>query len=272
MSNTLDAVLGQYEKSKKGDSPKMSQTDRLKLYLTLMLPDNESAGSKRIRILPTTDGSSPFKEVYYHEMFIDGSWVKLYDPGKNDNERSPLNEVYQELNSTGKESDKELAKQYLSRLFYVVKVIDRDYPEHGPKFWRFKKNYKNEGILDKIIPIFKVRGDITNPENGRDLIINLVKSKNNKNKEYTTVSSILDGDKSPLCEDIELASKWINDPLTHRDVYAKKSVEYLIAIANGQTPKWNKDKNGWDYGDTSSNEFSIGGVSSDDLSSDDLPF
>ncbi len=70
--------------------------------------------------------SSPFKEVWYHELQVGGKWQKFYDPGKNDNERSPLNEVHDELMSTGKESDKELAKQYKSRKFYIVKVIDRD--------------------------------------------------------------------------------------------------------------------------------------------------
>ena len=52
---------------------------------------------------------------------------------KNDGERSPLTEVYEELMSTGKESDKDLARQYRPRKFYIVKVIDRDNEDHGPK-------------------------------------------------------------------------------------------------------------------------------------------
>ncbi len=93
-------------------------------------------GQRRVRILPTPDGSSPFKEVWYHELQVGGKWQKFYDPGKNDNERSPLNEVYDELMATGKESDKELAKQYKSRKFYIVKVVDRDAEEEGVKFAR----------------------------------------------------------------------------------------------------------------------------------------
>jgi len=159
MSNTtLDAVLSQYEKNtarSQGTSNQMSQDERMKKYFTTLLDKNSRTGQKRVRILPTTDGSSPFKEVWYHEIQVDGKWVKLYDPGKNDGERSPLTEVYEELISTGKEADKKLAQQYRSRKFYIVKVVDRDAEDDGVKFWRFKDNYKQEGILDKIIPIWK---------------------------------------------------------------------------------------------------------------------
>lgn len=48
------------------------------------------------------------KRAWYHEVQVGGKWQKFYDPGKNDNERSPLTEVYEELISTGKESDKKL--------------------------------------------------------------------------------------------------------------------------------------------------------------------
>jgi len=155
--SSLDAVLAQYEKNQIGGGAqsKMSQDERMKKYFALILGDKEKSGQRRVRILPTPDGSSPFKEAWYHEIQVGGQWQKFYDPGKNDNERSPLNEVYEELMSTGKESDKELAKQYKSRKFYIVKVIDRDHEEDGPKFWRFKHNYKNDGILDKIIPIWR---------------------------------------------------------------------------------------------------------------------
>ena len=126
-TNSLDAVLSQYENSKQGAlSPyKMSQEDRMKKYFAAILKENEKQAQRRLRILPTPDGSSPFKEVWFHEVQIDGKWQKFYDPGKNDNERSPLSEVYEELMSTGKEADKELAKQYKPRKFYIVKEIGR---------------------------------------------------------------------------------------------------------------------------------------------------
>ena len=261
MSNVLDAVLAQYEKNQGGGQSKMSQDERMKKYFALILGDKEKSGQRRIRILPTSDGSSPFKEAWYHEIQVGGQWQKFYDPGKNDNERSPLNEVYEELMSTGKKTDKDLASQYKSRKFYIVKVIDRDNEQDGPKFWRFKHNYKNEGILDKIIPIWRNKGDVTDPDKGRDLIIELQKTKNPKGKEYTTVSAIMYEDPSPIHEDSKQAKEWVEDKLTWNDVYSKKPVEYLEAIARGETPKWDSEKGGYVYGDSSVSEESFGGSS-----------
>jgi len=262
-NNVLDSVLAQYESSKQSGSSstsKFTQEERMKKYFAAILKDNEKQGQKMIRILPTTDGSSPFKEVWFHEINVDGKWQKFYDPGKNDNERSPLNEVYEELISTGRESDKQLATQYRSRKFYIVKVIDRDNEEDGVKFWRFKHNYKQEGILDKIIPIWKAKGDITDSDNGRDLILELTKAKTPKGAFYTVIQTVMYDDPSPTHEDSKKASTWINDELTWEDVYSKKPIEYLEAIAKGDTPRWDSEKGGFVYSNSETSEVSMGGT------------
>jgi len=259
MSN-LDAIMAQYEKNQKGDSKKLSQEDRMKRYFTLLLSDKESSGQRRIRILPTTDGTSVFKEAWFHELQVGGFYQKIYDPAGNDNEASPLNDVYNALKATKRKDDDELAKDYKAKLFYVVKVIDRDNEQDGPKYWRFKHNYKKDGILDKIIPIMRTKGDITDMDNGRDLIIDLTKSKSPKGKEYTSVSTIMYDDPTPLSQDAELAKKWVNDESTWKDVYSRKPLEYLEAIARGETPKWDNEKGGYVYGDSTISEESYGGT------------
>ena len=264
-TNLLDAVLAQYEKSTQSSSSstsKMSSEDRMKKYFAALLKDNEKQGQRKIRILPTTDGSSPFKEVWFHEVQVDGKWQKFYDPAKNDNERSPLNEVYEELMSTGRDADKELAKQYKARKFYIVKVIDRDNEQDGVKFWRFKHNYKQEGILDKIIPIWKAKGDITDPDNGRDLILELTKAKTGKGATYTVIQTVMYDDPCVISEDTDQMSEWVADPMTWEDVYSKKPVEYLEAIARGETPRWDSEKGGYVYSNTETSEVSMGGSKS----------
>ena len=39
------------------------------------------------------------------------------------------------------------------------------------KFWRFKHNWKGNGPIDKIIPIWRNKGDVTDINEGRDLIL-----------------------------------------------------------------------------------------------------
>lgn len=275
--SSLDSILEQYEKNTQKDyGNKISQEERMKKYFVTLLPDNVSNGQKRIRILPTKDGTTPFKEVWFHEQQVGGKWVKLYDPGKNDNEKSPLNEIFDELMATGKEADKQIASQYRSRKFYIVKVVDRDAEGDGVKFWRFKHNYKNDGIIDKIIPIFRAKGDITDPDSGRDLIIQLIKTKTPKGKEYTTVQTIMQDDPSPLSADKAQAGEWIKDELEWDDVYSKKPVEYLEAVARGETPKWDTVTQKYVYGEeleTKAMEKTVVIDSqADDEPSDDLPF
>jgi hypothetical protein len=279
-NNTLDSVLAQYENSKQSGSSstsKMSQDERMKKYFAAILKDNEKQGQRKLRILPTKDGSSPFKEVWFHEVQVDGKWQKFFDPGKNDNERSPLSEVYEELMSTGKESDKELAKQYKPRKFYIVKVIDRDNEQDGPKFWRFKHNYKNEGILDKIIPIWRQKGDITDAETGRDIILELTKAKTPKGAYYTVIQTVMYDDPSPVHSTKETAKSWVEDELTWADVYSKKPEEYLEAIARGETPRWDSDAGKYIYGNPSESISTIGGSKVSDPQANaepdnDMPF
>ena len=248
------SVLEQYEKSKQATSSnKISDEERMKKYFTTVLPKGVKNAEKRIRILPTKDGSSPFVEVYFHEVQVDGKWVKLFDP-KQEGKPSPLNDVYDGLMMTGVDADRELARQYRARKFYIVKVIDRDNEADGVKFWRFKFSSKGDGVFDKIYPIFKNKGDITDVQEGRDLIVSWGLTKSNNGKEYTTVSSIIPEDKSPLHNDHEQSEEWINDGTIWSDVYAKKPFEYLDLVAKGETPKWNAESKKWVSADSTEEE------------------
>jgi len=255
--STFDAVLAQYEKNKNatsGNANKMSSEDRLKRYFTTVLPKGSKGEERRIRILPTKDGSSPFVEVKFHEVQVDGKWVKLYDPAQ-EGKRSPLNEVYEGLMMSGVDSDKELARNYRSRKFYIVKVIDRDHEADGVKFWRFKHNHKGDGIMDKVFPIFRNKGDITNTENGRDLILSLALTKAGTGKEYTTVNSVIPEDMGPLHTDANISKTWTDDELTWSDVYSKKDENYLELVARGEAPRWDSDQK--KYVSSSTNEETI---------------
>ena len=283
---SLEAILKQYEKTQKAstsDKPFISNEERLKKYFATFLPKGQTEGEKTIRILPTADGSSPFKEVFFHEVQVDGRWVKLMDPGKNGDgsptgERSPLNEVEEALRLTGNDKDKELARQYRSRKFYIVKIIDRNNEEDGVKFWRFKHNWKGDGTLDKIIPIFQKRGDITNVTEGRDLTLMLksVPLPNGKGN-YTVISMVMAEDPSPLSTDTQKTKEWTENAEIWKDVYSQKPVEYLEAVSKGETPTWDNNLKKYTYGNSTTTTVDVTPTTSEDPQASqeadtDLPF
>jgi hypothetical protein len=64
-------------------------------------------------------------------------------------------------------------------------------------------------------------------------------------------------DPAPVHTDKEIMSGWLEDELTWKDVYSKKPVEYLEAVAVGETPMWSSELKKYVYGENA--EISLGG-------------
>lgn len=237
----LDRIREQYNKNKPREKkPKFTKEEReefLKKYFNVT-----EEGEYIFRILPTKNGDSPFVEAYFHHLKINGQWIKLYCPHKNDSKPCPLCEAEEALKSTGKQEDFDLSRNYKSQLFYIVKGVDRNKIEEGVKFWRFKHNYKQQGIFDKIMPVFAKKGDITDVINGRDLMISATKTNGTNNVVYVTVSSIMPDDSSRLVEDDVKLKEFVDDKLTWKEVYKSKDVEYLKAVVEGKAPYWDDNQ------------------------------
>jgi len=274
--------LAQYEKNTKSNTSqqKISSEERLKMYFAAILPKGQTSGMKRIRILPPAEGEQLFwTEKYFHEIQVDKKWVKLYDPAQ-DGDKSPLNEVAEALKMTGSEENRKLAGQYRARKFYILRVIDRDNEQDGVKFWRIKHSLKNDGAYNKIMDIVKAKNeDISDPVNGRDLTITLSVLKNPMGGEYTAITSVIPDDKSPISANEEQKALWLSNPMTWREAYSIKPVEYLQGVAEGYSPRWNNDTKKWVYGEEAEMLLSSNGSSApvvdpqqDDVEDEDLPF
>jgi hypothetical protein len=235
MSNILDSIREQYEKNKAGQSS-FDNTPDFSKYFATRLEDGEESGEQTIRLMPTIEGASPFEEGHWHSILVGVKWRKLYCKKHNDGEECPLCEIESELKATGSEEDKKISKQFKAKKFYIVKLIDRDNESDGVKFWRFPHNWKGEGAIDKMIPIFTKKGDITLPREGRDLVIIL----GSDDRKYTKITSIMSEDVSILTEDATKAKAWVSDKTVWRDIYKAQPTEYLQIIANGDTPQYDK--------------------------------
>lgn len=236
MSNVLDAIMSQYEKNKNSGGGKSFEEKDFSKYFNTRLEDGEKSGEATIRLMPTKEGASPFEEGYFHVMQVNGQWRKLYCREHNDGETCPICEVEKALKATGSEEDKKIAKTYKASKFYLTRVIDRSKEDDGVKIWRFKHNYKGEGELDKMIPLFTKKGNLADGREGRDLTLMLGRG----DKNNTKITSVMAEDTSMLTENKEKAKAWVKDTMSWREIYKASPVEYLEIIANGENPVWDK--------------------------------
>ena len=240
--NPLDAILSQYEKNSEkggGNKPKISNEERLKKYFTEKLRQGQKTAEKTFRILPSSDPTkSPFVETYYHEMNVNGKYEKIHCTKLNDGGECKICEAREALYEDGSKKAKAMASSYTARKYYVVKGIDRDNEDHGVKFWRFKHKYTGDGVMDKLIPILKKRGNIMDPREGRD--INIITNRNDKG--WSVVTSIMAEDPSVLTDPASSNAKdWMSNEETWRDVYSVKPTEFVGIVAEQKTPVWDSE-------------------------------
>lgn len=140
------------------------------------------------------------------------------------------------------------ANQWKAKKFYIIRGIDRGVEKDGVKFWRFKHNYRNQGTLDKLLPILESymtsnQADYSDPINGTDLNI-IMSDSEFMGREYKSISAIVYKGKSPLHNDPIVAKQWLDDDITWRDVFKPKKApnitpyEFLEMVAEGRNPYW----------------------------------
>ena len=135
-----------------------------------------------------------------------------------------------------------------SKKFYIIRGIDKGKEKDGVKFWRFKHNFKNQGTLDKLLPILQEytdmnQVDFADPKSGTDLSITMADSEFN-GRVYKQISAISARGKSPLSGDALVMQSWLEDNITWREVFLPKKApnitpyEFLEMCVAGTNPYW----------------------------------
>lgn len=169
------------------------------------------------------------------------------DPSIKYIKKENLNDEQKKIKIKNDEIYKE-ANVWTAKKFYIVRGIDKGAEKDGVKFWRFKHNYKNQGTLDKLLPILQgyissFNADPTNAINGTDLNITMTDSEFN-GRTYKTISAIMFRGASKLHSDEIISRTWLEDNITWRDVFKPKNapvitpLQMLEMIANGTNPYW----------------------------------
>ena len=169
------------------------------------------------------------------------------DPSLFGIKKEQMNERQLAIKAKNDEIYKEAIK-WEAKKFYIIRGIDKGRVADGVKFWRFKHNFKNQGTLDKLLPILEdyvnsAKADFACPVNGTDLSITMTDSEFN-GRTYKSISAITAKGKSVLHEDPVVVEQWLEDDMTWRDVFLPKkapgitSEEFLEMVVEGQNPYW----------------------------------
>lgn len=140
------------------------------------------------------------------------------------------------------------SNKFEAKLYYIIRGVDRGAEKDGVKFWRFKHNFKSQGIHDKLWkPIiqayYKQTGKVySDPVNGIDLMISVVDNSFN-GRTFRDVSSIIPRyPATPLHSDPLIAKQWLDDKTTWREVFKPKKApgidetQYLALAAEEREP------------------------------------
>ncbi len=236
----VKGVLALGEAAKAGQQKfesKYTPDELLKKYFNPRVPDGKKDEEITFRLLPPVEGSDELiVKAYFYNLKINGKFTKVYSLAKNDGEEDRINDAYEALRF-GDEEQKKLASDYKPKLFYIIKGIQRGKEDEGVKFWRFGHNTKGQGVLDKLLPIFKKFGDISHPETGGDISI----SCGLDDKKNSIINTIMFDGVSKLNDNEEVKAALVADPTTWKDIFKspkKTSVEYFQQILDGTVPYW----------------------------------
>lgn len=169
------------------------------------------------------------------------------DPSLKGIKKENMNDLQKKVHAKNLEIYKEAIKLEAKK-FYIVRGIDKGQQKDGVKFWRFKHNYKNQGTLDKLLPILEDymtvhKADFSNDKTGTDLTIIMTDSEFNGHT-YKSISAITARGKSPLHEDSIVMRGWLDDDIIWRDVFLPKRApnttpyEFLEMLVSGTNPYW----------------------------------
>ena len=137
-----------------------------------------------------------------------------------------------------------------AKKFYIIRGVDKGAEKDGVKFWRFKHNFKQQGILDKLGPAVTNwmddnLVDYTDTQKGTDLIVTVVDAQMpGRDRTYRDVSSITPRGSTPLYTDPVVVKEWTSNPITWREVFKPAQApnvephEFLEMVANDQAPYW----------------------------------
>ena len=181
-------------------------------------------GKTQIRIVPyELNKDNPFIELFFHYNLNNRSYLSPISFGRPD----PIEEFAQKLRASGNKEDYQLSRKLEAKMRTFAPVIVRGEEKSGVKFWGFGKTVYQELLSIIADPDY---GDITDPVNGRDVVVEFL-SAEETGASFPKTNIRVKPNQTPVSDDPELL-ELVKKQQDIREIYEEQSYDDLTEILN----------------------------------------
>ena len=189
---------------------------------TMWRPTEGEEATVRLLSFPDNDGQPLQERWFYYNIGNNPGLLAPYQFGNPD----PIQELINKLRDEGSKESYELAKKLYPKMRCYAPVVVRGEEDKGVRIWAFGKTVY-QSLLN--IMLDEDYGDITDPEDGRDVKVICTKAPG---RQWATTEVRPRGKSSALCENNKTAQEWTTNIPNLDDMYSCKTYEELENIVN----------------------------------------
>jgi len=183
------------------------------------------SGKTQIRIVPYAfNKDNPFIELFFHYNLNNRSYLSPISFGRPD----PIEEFAQKLKGSGNKEDYQLSKKLEAKMRTFAPVIVRGEESQGVKFWGFGKTVYQELLSIIADPDY---GDITDPVNGRDVVVEFI-SAEESGASFPKTNIRVKPNQTPISDEPSVLEKVKTSQKDITEIYQEQSYEDLTNVLN----------------------------------------
>ena len=181
-------------------------------------------GKTQIRIVPYAHNKdNPFIELFFHYNLNNRSYLSPISFGRPD----PIEEFAQKLKASGSKEDYQLSRKLEAKMRTFAPVVVRGEEKQGVKFWGFGKTVYQELLSIIADPDY---GDITDPVNGRDVVVEFL-SAEETGASFPKTNIRVKPNQTPISDEPDVL-ELVKDQQDIRDIYQELSYDELTEVLN----------------------------------------
>ena len=178
-------------------------------------------GMQQVRIVPYTHNKdNPFIELYFHyNLGNNKTYLSPVSFGRQD----PVEEFANKLKSTGDKDEWIQGKRLEPKMRTFAPVVVRGQESEGVKFWGFGKTVYQELLSVIADPDY---GDITDPVNGRDIMIER-QTPAEAGNQYGKTTVRVKPNQTPITDNKEMLETLLTSQSNLTELYTEPTYDEL---------------------------------------------